>query len=191
MGSLTTPSIAEISNACERGNEMSRTSNSDLTEDYLRWLEPQLRDEHDNPGKTYWDLLNVMFEKEFTWSISMDENRAVDGLDLRVEFAHEIHVRPTSLWKSGSVFVSRGSDRAFSAIGLCRRRFGARVGLASLGQSRIAQNVRPTLTPKVQKDAGNHGQSSSREPTHPMGLVDFSRWPGQMTIRPRSNSGTR
>ena len=80
---------------------MSRTTSPDLTEDYLRWLEPQLRDEHGNPGETYWDLLNVMFEKEFRWVIDMDENRMVDGLDLRVEFAREHRLRPNRLRSLG------------------------------------------------------------------------------------------
>ena len=71
---------------------MSKTTSPDIAADYLRWLEPQLRDEHGNPDKSYWDLLNVMFEKEFGVIIPMDENRMVDGLDLRVEFARENQV---------------------------------------------------------------------------------------------------
>lgn len=71
--------------------------NDQRREGYLRWLEPQLRDEHGNPGKRYWDLLNVMFEKEFVVVNQMDENRAVDGCDLRVEFAHANHVRTNIL----------------------------------------------------------------------------------------------
>lgn len=65
-----------------------------LREGYLRWLEPQLQDEQGNSGKTYWELLNMMFEKEFVFVDPMDENRAVDGLDLRVEFASEHRLRP-------------------------------------------------------------------------------------------------
>ena len=102
---------------------MSRTTSPDLTEDYLRWLEPQLRDEYGNPGKTYWDLLNVMFEKEFIWVNPMDENRAVDGLDLRVEFAHEIHIRPTRMRSLGpcsflEVLIALSRRMAFTAGGL-------------------------------------------------------------------------
>lgn len=68
---------------------MSRTRTSrDLTGDYLRWLEPQLTDEYGNGSKTYWELLNLMFEKEFVWVVPMDENRIVDGKDLRMEFSH-------------------------------------------------------------------------------------------------------
>jgi len=71
-----------------------RRDNSTLKEDYLRWLEPLLRDEYSNQDGTYWDLLNVMFEKEFVVVIAMDENRAVDGLGLRVEFAREHRLQP-------------------------------------------------------------------------------------------------
>ena len=72
-----------------------------LTEDYLHWLESQLRDEHGNPDKTYWDLLNVMFEKDFDFILPMDENRVVDGLDLRVDFAREHRMRTTILRNLG------------------------------------------------------------------------------------------
>jgi hypothetical protein len=68
---------------------MMRRNSQALTEDYLRWLEPQLRDADDgDPAKTYWDLLNVMFEKEFIQVVPMDDNRLVDGMDLRREFAN-------------------------------------------------------------------------------------------------------
>lgn len=73
---------------------MTRRRNVDLPEDYLRWLEPQLRDENTEPDKTYWDLLNVMFERNFDVVVEMDKNRVVDGLDLRVEFARKHRIRP-------------------------------------------------------------------------------------------------
>lgn len=81
---------------------MSRRSNQqELREDYLRWLEPQLTDETTRRGKTYWGLLNFMFDTPFTWSDPMDENRLVDGLDLRVEFARETHIRPKIMERLG------------------------------------------------------------------------------------------
>jgi hypothetical protein len=80
---------------------MSRRTSRDLIEDYLRWLEPQLRDEHGNPSDTYWDLLNVMFGKEFKPVHPMDENRMGDGLDLRVEFAREQGIRTNALQNAG------------------------------------------------------------------------------------------
>lgn len=58
-----------------------------LPEAYLEWLEPQLRDEHSENGKTYSDLLIIMWQTEFTWSIGNDDNRLADGLELRNEFA--------------------------------------------------------------------------------------------------------
>lgn len=70
------------------------TPGTDLGVEYRRWLESQLRDEHANPDKTYWDLVNVMFENPFGYVLQMDENRMVDGTDLRVEFAREHHLRP-------------------------------------------------------------------------------------------------
>lgn len=73
---------------------MSRAS---LTEDYLRWLEPQIREQSQSRSKTYWDLLNLMFQREFEVRIDHDDNRAVDGLDLRIEFCHLARIRINSL----------------------------------------------------------------------------------------------
>jgi len=60
-----------------------------LFEDYLHWLEPQIRDKHGNPGKTYWDLLRLMFDKEFVPLVPHDDNREADGRDLRSEFCFQ------------------------------------------------------------------------------------------------------
>jgi hypothetical protein len=67
---------------------------SSLTEDYLRWLAPQVRDTHDDRVNPYGDLLRIMFEKEFVWQVAYDDNRRADGLDLRVEFCHQADIYP-------------------------------------------------------------------------------------------------
>lgn len=60
-----------------------------LSEDYLRWLRPQIRGDDDgHSGRTYDGLLAIMYEKEFVWLIPNDDNRVGDGLGLRVEFCH-------------------------------------------------------------------------------------------------------
>lgn len=80
---------------------MTRRNNSQLREDYLKWLEPQLRDEHGAPEKTFWGLLNLMFDTPFSWNILMDENRLAEGLELRVEFARKNHIRLPLMEKLG------------------------------------------------------------------------------------------
>jgi hypothetical protein len=72
---------------------MTRRNRQELREEYLGWLEANLRDKYAN-RKPYWGLVNLMFDTEFRWYIPMDENRMVDGLDLRVEFAYKINVSP-------------------------------------------------------------------------------------------------
>lgn len=68
---------------------MSRRTNQELKEDYLRWLEPQLIDPAGNRnGNSYWGLIELMFSMPFTWSVEQDDNRLMDGLELRVEFAN-------------------------------------------------------------------------------------------------------
>lgn len=68
------------------------TSHS-VSGDYLRWLAPQIRSDSDgHPGRTYFGLLDIMFEKEFVELVPNDSNRIGDGLDLRVEFCREINL---------------------------------------------------------------------------------------------------
>ncbi len=63
-----------------------------LTEIYIRWLELQFQDM--TPGQSYWDLLNIMYMKEFIWLIPNDDNRVADGRELRIEFCHAQNIRP-------------------------------------------------------------------------------------------------
>ena len=59
---------------------MSRT----LDEQYLTFLESQIAFPR---GKTYWDLVRVMHEREFdAWFIPNDDNRIMDGHDVRIEW---------------------------------------------------------------------------------------------------------
>lgn len=77
-------------------------NNHPLAEDYLNWLVPQIRDEHDgNPNKTYSNLIVCMFDKEFVWLVPNDDNRLGDGLGLRVEFCYAHHIRQGSLAHMG------------------------------------------------------------------------------------------
>lgn len=93
-----------------------------LAEDYLRWLAPQIREEQD--GKEYWDLLGIMFEKEFAedWLVPNDHNRLADGRDLRAEFAHSQHIRVDALRNLGpcsflEVLIGLSRRLAFAAGG--------------------------------------------------------------------------
>jgi len=72
-----------------------------LAEDYLRWLEPQIRG---SGGRSLpeW-VLRLMADKEFVWLVGIgnDDNRAADGLDLRAEFCHDRHIPLNSLSSLG------------------------------------------------------------------------------------------
>lgn len=71
-------------------NRMTIDRVHQIREEYLAWLEPQLRDE-DSPTGDYWGLVNLMYDKEFTWSVPHDDNRIADALELRREFFNETH----------------------------------------------------------------------------------------------------
>lgn len=96
-------------------------SSHPLAEDYLRWLESQVRDPEDSQ---HWDLLILMYEKEFEqdWLVPNDQNRIQDGLDLRVEFCHAQHIRVGALADLGAcsfleVLVGISRRLAFAAGG--------------------------------------------------------------------------
>lgn len=58
-----------------------------LDEAYFIWLYSQVG-EVDNVNLTtsYFELMKLLYSKEFTWKIPKDENRAIDGQNLRLEF---------------------------------------------------------------------------------------------------------
>lgn len=54
---------------------------------YLEWLYSQVASvKARDPAKTYWKLFHQLFTKEFVWLVPNDDNRVVDGCDLRYEF---------------------------------------------------------------------------------------------------------
>lgn len=65
------------------GNE---GSGSRLEEAYFRWLVEQVREEGAHPEHTYWDVLRIMHETEFLWQVPNDDNRIVDGREVKAEF---------------------------------------------------------------------------------------------------------
>lgn len=67
-----------------------------LDEAYFVWLYSQVGSvKLRNRSKTYWELLRLLYDKEFTWSvIDKDGNRAKDGQDLRKDFLDEKNIEP-------------------------------------------------------------------------------------------------
>lgn len=72
----------------------------ELREDYLLWLQAQLKDEW-APTGSHWGLINLMFDKEFKWFVDHDDNRVVDALDLRVEFVSASRYRRSQIPRLG------------------------------------------------------------------------------------------
>lgn len=133
---------------------MSRRTSVNLPEDYISWLGPQLRDGHGNPDKSYWDLLVLMFERPFGFVIPMDENRTVDGLDLRVEFAHSVHIHPSAMEPLGPcsfLEVLIGLSRRLGFVAGGRPPGWAWVLLGNLGLQRMSDPISQYKNRKVQE----------------------------------------
>lgn len=64
-----------------------------IDEEYFTWLYSQIGHvKLRNRARTYWELARIMYQKEFIWFIPNDDNRAVDGRDLRQEFLEEAEI---------------------------------------------------------------------------------------------------
>lgn len=57
------------------------------SEAYYRWLTKKIKKKYGN----FDYLLHHLFFKKFYWILDFDENRAKDGMDLRLEWANEIN----------------------------------------------------------------------------------------------------
>lgn len=55
---------------------------------YFNWLCAKVTriDGNPTPSNSYWNLLRVLHNTEFAWTLVGDDNRAMDGLDLRRQF---------------------------------------------------------------------------------------------------------
>ena len=59
-----------------------------MKERYFHWLLKFIGNGYCRKN-SYFELLEYLFNTEYYWSIPMDENRAVDGIDLRYHFVVE------------------------------------------------------------------------------------------------------
>lgn len=58
-----------------------------IEEVYFNWLYSKVASvEFPTPSLTYYTLFRDLHSKEFVWLVPGDDNRAEDGLDLRIEF---------------------------------------------------------------------------------------------------------
>jgi len=60
------------------------------TKEYFRWLCSQVQIP-DN-GRTYYGMLEIMYQKEFVWIVGNDDNRIEDGRDLRKFYLTSLNI---------------------------------------------------------------------------------------------------
>jgi len=88
-----------------------------LDELYFTWLYSQVATvEVRHPSRTYWQVLRVLYKKEFVWLIPNDDNRIEDGKDLRYEFIDDVGVPNVD-----DGWVNLGCSMLELFIGLSRR----------------------------------------------------------------------
>lgn len=66
-----------------------------LEQMYVQWLYDQLRtyEQSDKSQYDYTELTDILFKKEFVWTVPNDDNRIADGMELRMEFINIIGER--------------------------------------------------------------------------------------------------
>ncbi len=62
---------------------------SELNERYFDWMYQLVCGKNRKGRPSYQKLLKCLHDTEFTYTIPMDDNRAIDGTDLRYRFAYE------------------------------------------------------------------------------------------------------
>lgn len=88
-----------------------------LDELYFVWLYSQVADpELTDPSLTFWNLLRLLFTREFVWIIPNDDNRLEDGKALRQEFIHD-----ESLDEVDGDWIGLGCSVLELMIGLARQ----------------------------------------------------------------------
>lgn len=66
-----------------------------LDDVYLEWLYGKVGAvSNRNPGRSYWRLMSQLYSIPFNWFVHNDDNRVLDGLDLRIEFLAEVDQTP-------------------------------------------------------------------------------------------------
>ena len=60
-----------------------------IRSDYFEWMYDLVGGGRRSPVISFRKLLEYLHRTEFTYTISMDENRASDGVDLRLRFAYD------------------------------------------------------------------------------------------------------
>jgi len=69
--------------------------NEPIEETYFNWLYTKVAFiDNPTPTLTYYNLLQALHSTEFVILMEGDDNRAVDGLDLRTEFLREMMLHP-------------------------------------------------------------------------------------------------
>lgn len=57
-------------------------------DEYFEWLYSQIGSvKNRNPARGYWNLCRQLYSKAFLWFVPNDDNRAMDGMELRYEWA--------------------------------------------------------------------------------------------------------
>lgn len=88
-----------------------------LDELYLRWLHSQVSPvTAKNPSRTYFKLMKQLYEKEFVWTVPNDDNRVLDGQNLRFEFLGEYEIDDVD-----DAWLDLGCSMLELLVGLSRR----------------------------------------------------------------------
>ena len=74
-------------------------SHESIEEAYFNWLYFKVASvDNPTPSLTYYELMRELYKTEFVWILSGDDNRAMDGIDIRKEFLKQSGIDPEPEW---------------------------------------------------------------------------------------------
>ena len=94
-----------------------------IDEVYFDWLYHSVATKNRNPDLSYWLLLEQLHKKEFQWFVPNDDNRVVDGIQLRNEYVDTRRIEdPDPNWldlgcSMFEMFVALSRRASFQAEG--------------------------------------------------------------------------
>jgi len=144
-----------------------------IDEDYFDWLYKSIAGSVKNPDRSFWLLCEQLHKKEFVWFVPNDDNRILDGIELRHEYTHNHKIaEPDQTWldlgcSMFEMLVALSHRASFQAEGAHDEwfwRFMTNVGLRKcndtyyMDNSDVWNEVNDTLDQIIERTYQRNGQ---------------------------------
>ena len=166
-----------------------------LEETYFNWLYSKVVQVQgvNTPSNNYYNLLRSMHSTEFVWLLSGDDNRAADGIEVRVEFMRQANYTNDPSWIESpcsvlEMFIAFSRRASFETEPSSREwlwAFFQNLGVdeftdARLGLKTITEEILDRLIWRTYDEDGNGGMFPLNDPQHDQRKIEiysqFCEW---------------